>query len=286
MASQTRLRLVAPVIAILVTLLPVVGPSESSQQSALAASAERNAPLAGARDDPRFPVSVDLVIEDQAQWDAHVAAAKSAPGTFEGMVIGVVIPPDTVVGQGGAAASAADEALAKETAVHEPTSDPVPLCARDLGAPPPSGGFGVYLACAGDEPSAYFVARTAPADLDPTRAGLEAAVMDTMNSLAERNSPVETQAGYYYVLGGTSGVVRSASFENGTLTLDFDEKLRRLGVDEIGTGSTLLQQVARTALSFETVQQVRPTLNGDCAEFWRSVGGNGCHTLSRSDVQE
>lgn len=271
-------------------------PTRPMVMAAAAEAARAGAPggdsliaLSGARTDPRFSDPVDLVIETPEQWAAHRAAFDEDSRLFEGMVIGVApgaLRPDETIARGGPDAEAADAALAKATSVHDPARDPVPPCARDLGEPLLAGSYGAYFACSGIEPDTYFVPLAIPNDTNIAQASLEERIAAALDALTSQPDPAQRAAGYYSTISGGDRLVRELSVADGTLSVDLALDPSRARIGSLIASTTFLDQVLRTALSFDAVKRVRPTLGGDCEAFWIALDSGGCHTLTRDALQE
>lgn len=136
------------VIALSVVVLSLLAAStaqgaEGHSEPSSTNSSPNEFAFVGPHQDPRFPAPVDLVIETEEQWAAHLVAIQQTPHLFDGMAIGVVVPTDGPVAAGGAAAVAADAALKEATAVHDAARDPVPTTTA-----PPAQGEGGAWSCA------------------------------------------------------------------------------------------------------------------------------------------
>jgi len=255
---------------------------------------------------------VDLVI-DQDDLDKWLAAQSANQDLFDGLNIGVVLKSsdpkvadrvrqdlakgqdvDTLTSdelaaarQNGGAAAAVDEARDKKELANKPKQVPTPA-ARCVSMPSNArrlpDSVVVYFACQGDEPIArpeyYRVAST----LDEQER-IEAAL-----GLLASPSQKGIKAGLYSVLGdsavgNSSGLIRGVEVTRDVTTVDFASQLASLGFDRSIAASTMfLEQVVSTVLANGTTSQVRLTLEGDCQGFWRSMGGDGCHTAVRGET--
>jgi hypothetical protein len=116
---------------------------------------------------------------------------------------------------------------------------------------------------------------------------LDAAITMAFEALATPPKAAETEVGYHSLLAGGGGLVPQVVVGEETLTLDFPAAdLRGRGLQNLSTGSTFLEQVLRTTFSFKAVTRVALSLDGDCAAFWQALGGEGCHVLTRDNLQE
>lgn len=246
--------------------------------------------LPGPQEDARFPVPVNLVIDSEREWDAHVAAAVADPQRFDGMVIGVVLDPEDPITAGGEAAREADQQALIALGL-DPESLPTsrPPCAEDLAPPPPLGGFGTWLLCAGTGTGgAYFVPRPAPG-LETGALTVEEGIALTLDELRKPLTPTEKALGYYSVLDGAPDIFRSAQLEvDGELTIALYPRVHNLGLEYTTTQADFTEQVARSAFSFPAVRSVRLTVQGSCAAFWsiNTEVSPGCHVQTRDDLQE
>jgi hypothetical protein len=269
-------------IAALVMLVPFSGETpQDAGDPYLTAAPEAAFALAGARRDPRFAEPVDLVIETQAQWQAHMEAARKSPFLFDGMVIGVVLPESARAPDAGPATARADRESMAADRKGEVVPSGVP-CARDLGSS--QTDYGVHLACRGREPDSYFVKMPSSAPQQGTR---EEEARSRLLLLTEQPAPEYAEAGYYSILANGPSPIASVMLDGGSLKIDFNSAISNLGIDQISRGSAFLDQVLATSLSADDeVIAVEFTLNGDCEAFWSALGGTGCHTLTRADLQE
>lgn len=245
-------------------------------------------PLPGRTEDPRFDMPVDLVIESEAQWEQHVAAAIADPARFDGMVVGVVLDPVGAVTNGGDAAVAADKKSldAAGLSLEDPLAPP---CARDLAVPPPDGGFGTWLICPGSGSFAgYFVPRPAVGEQAGDVASLREAIAIALDELRAPLLPQERLLGYRSVLEGwpAESVEAAHLNEQGHLTIDVDRSIAVTNLASLSESAAFSEQLLRTALSFPSVQAVSFTIDGSCLDFAELQDSTECALLTAGDLQE
>lgn len=246
---------------------------------------------------------VDLVI-DRHELDRWLAAREDDPQLFDGLVIGVMLeeadpalageagaePSDAAAAAdltreqrtavqraGGQAARALDEEHASATAADAP-GEATPACvSRAPDARPAADEVVVYFACQGDEPAARPERRPARGLTDEVdRVTLALELLDAPSASGGRG-------GLYSVVDAPASIVADVTRLGSTITVDFDEALTTRGYAASIAASTLfLEQVVNTVLANSSAATLDLTVEGSCTAFWRAMGGDGCHPVSRT----
>lgn len=216
--------------------------------------------------------AVDVFVE-YTDLDSMRASLLADPNAFDGAVILVDVPPysgaDTDAIDSQATAAAAADNLRRYGPKTAPKCSSSPLMA-------PAGQAGLFASC--DGVAVRFIPRAVAG------ASLEAKIIASINGLAQPVGKSDAGKGFSQALPTMSKVVDSVVIgDGGDVTVD-TVRLFAASPSAFEAGIAI-DALSKTALQFPGVNTVTFTENGDCEQFWISMGGEGC-LVFESDAQQ